>query len=309
VARQWYYPYGAVRGSVGTLPTQRTFTGQYSDATGLMYFNARYYSHYLNRWLQPDSIVPEPSNPQDLNRYTFNRNNPVKYVDPTGHDPCTGVAGTYEPDCGVDGWTGPDDDGISPDDDWLDLAWQWFWEMGPEERYFDGSTWMVQQLMNHAGVNRARNTFLTLRDAGRGPSEGKPYYYDYDFGPEGYVNAWKSLDGVGHFLGSYSVQITDLGTGKMRIRVQNETNWQSGTNLRGPGDLSLVEAVHVKSVPPEYATEKMYSSTMGYYFEVDPFRSILPKWERGETFGGAINIGGNVTQIYEWEEPLTVSHP
>jgi RHS repeat-associated protein len=90
VARQWYYPYGAVRGSVGTLPTQRTFTGQYSHDAGLgslMYFNARYMSPYLNRWLQPDTIVPEPSNPQALNRYAFNYNNPVKYTDPTGHWP------------------------------------------------------------------------------------------------------------------------------------------------------------------------------------------------------------------------------
>jgi hypothetical protein len=55
-----------------------------------MYFNARYYSHYLNRWLQPDSIVPDAGNPQDLNRYSFVRNNPLKYTDPTGHYVCSG---------------------------------------------------------------------------------------------------------------------------------------------------------------------------------------------------------------------------
>jgi RHS repeat-associated protein len=59
VARQWYYPYGAVRGSVGTLPTQRTFTGQYSDPTGLMYFNARYYSQTLGRFVSADTAVPD----------------------------------------------------------------------------------------------------------------------------------------------------------------------------------------------------------------------------------------------------------
>jgi hypothetical protein len=42
-ARQSYYPCGAVRASSGTLPIDRTFTGQISDvdATGLLYFNAR----------------------------------------------------------------------------------------------------------------------------------------------------------------------------------------------------------------------------------------------------------------------------
>ncbi len=71
VARQWYYPYGAVRGSVGTLPTQRTFTGQYSDATGLMYFNARYYSQTLGRIVSADTAVPGAGEPQAFNRYAF----------------------------------------------------------------------------------------------------------------------------------------------------------------------------------------------------------------------------------------------
>ena len=35
--------------------------------------------------MQPDSIVPNPGNPQDLNRYSYVRNNPVRYTDPTGH--------------------------------------------------------------------------------------------------------------------------------------------------------------------------------------------------------------------------------
>ena len=85
VARQWYYPYGSVRGSVGTLPTQRTFTGQYSDPTGLMYFNARYYSQTLGRFVSADTIVPGAGNPQNLNRYAFVLNNPIKYADPSGH--------------------------------------------------------------------------------------------------------------------------------------------------------------------------------------------------------------------------------
>lgn len=40
---------------------------------------------YLNRWAQPDSIIPDPSNPLDFDRYSYVRNNPINYVDPTGH--------------------------------------------------------------------------------------------------------------------------------------------------------------------------------------------------------------------------------
>jgi hypothetical protein len=34
-----------------------------------------------------DSIVPSAGNPQALNRYAYTFNNPLKYTDPTGHDP------------------------------------------------------------------------------------------------------------------------------------------------------------------------------------------------------------------------------
>jgi RHS repeat-associated protein len=91
VARQWYYPYGAVRGSVGTLPTQRTFTGQYSDSyIKLVFMGARAYNPEIGRFVSADSIVPEAGNPQALNRYSYVANSPLKYVDPSGH--CWGIA-------------------------------------------------------------------------------------------------------------------------------------------------------------------------------------------------------------------------
>jgi RHS repeat-associated protein len=48
---------------------------------GLMFFVARWYDPYLNRWIQPDTIVPDPANSGDWDRYAYVRNNP-KLVQP-----------------------------------------------------------------------------------------------------------------------------------------------------------------------------------------------------------------------------------
>ncbi len=81
-----YHPFGETRHSDGTTPTNRRFTGQIQDeGTGLYYYNARYYDPSIGRFIQADTIVPEPGNPQSLNRYSYVLNNPLKYTDPTGH--------------------------------------------------------------------------------------------------------------------------------------------------------------------------------------------------------------------------------
>ncbi|MBI4790951.1 MAG: hypothetical protein HY782_28305, partial [Chloroflexi bacterium] len=85
---QTYYPYGAVRSTTGTLPTDYTFTGQKRDnEAGLHYYGARYYERTLSRFIQPDTVIPDFYNPQSLNRYAYALNNPVSYVDPSGHAP------------------------------------------------------------------------------------------------------------------------------------------------------------------------------------------------------------------------------
>ncbi|MBO9342956.1 MAG: hypothetical protein J7454_13295, partial [Roseiflexus sp.] len=57
IARQWYYPYGAVRASSGALPARRTFTGQRADAARLLHSNARYSDAPLGRFLSPDPLL------------------------------------------------------------------------------------------------------------------------------------------------------------------------------------------------------------------------------------------------------------
>jgi RHS repeat-associated protein len=85
-----YYPYGAQRGTPPTQSiTDRNFTGQKENLEiGMLYYNARFYLPNTNRFLTPDSIVPDPTNPQSYNRYSYVRNNPLMFIDPTGHSEC-----------------------------------------------------------------------------------------------------------------------------------------------------------------------------------------------------------------------------
>ncbi|TAH49791.1 MAG: hypothetical protein EYC68_16320 [Chloroflexota bacterium] len=83
---QTYYPFGSIRTTTGSVPTDFGFTGQRRDASaGLMYYGARYYDSALGRFISTDTIVPSAGNPQALNRYAYVNNNPLKYVDPSGH--------------------------------------------------------------------------------------------------------------------------------------------------------------------------------------------------------------------------------
>jgi RHS repeat-associated protein len=82
---QGYLPWGKVNFTEGTIPTEYTFTGQYSDSCiKLLWYNSRWYDPYLNRWAQPDSIISDPYNSLDYDRYQYVRSNPIKYVDPSG---------------------------------------------------------------------------------------------------------------------------------------------------------------------------------------------------------------------------------
>src|SRR3712207_9010442 len=38
----------------------------------------------LGRFLSPDTIIPDATNPQALNRYAYGYNNPIYYIDPSG---------------------------------------------------------------------------------------------------------------------------------------------------------------------------------------------------------------------------------
>jgi RHS repeat-associated protein len=103
------YDYGAFGATVGAsegVANRFTFGGHRKDTeNGLVFMNARYYDPDLGRFISADPIVPDPSNPQTLNRYSYANNNPISNVDPTGHGAVATIIVTVVV-CVAAAWTG-----------------------------------------------------------------------------------------------------------------------------------------------------------------------------------------------------------
>ena len=73
----------------------RGYTGhEHLPDFGLINMNARLYDPVLGRMLSPDNFVGEGGS-QGFNRYSYAKNNPVKFIDPSGNDPITSLPNYY----------------------------------------------------------------------------------------------------------------------------------------------------------------------------------------------------------------------
>ena len=61
-----------------------TFQTALGQSMGLNHMNGRVQDAILGRFLSPDPHVPDPTNAQSYNRYSYVNNNPLTLVDPTG---------------------------------------------------------------------------------------------------------------------------------------------------------------------------------------------------------------------------------
>ena len=81
-----YYPYGETFTNTGTANVAYKYTGKELDgSTGLYFYEARYYDATLGRFISADTMVQSPTDPQAFNRYSYARNNPIIFNDPSGH--------------------------------------------------------------------------------------------------------------------------------------------------------------------------------------------------------------------------------
>ena len=82
-----YDTYGKLISRTGETDTVFLYDGRdgvVTDANGLLYMRARYYSPELRRFVNADVIAGSISNAVTLNRYAYANGNPVSNIDPFG---------------------------------------------------------------------------------------------------------------------------------------------------------------------------------------------------------------------------------
>ena len=122
-----YSAFGEVRYQSGTMTTDYLYTGQRQEAElGLYYYIARWYDPAIGRFIQADSIVPNPASALGFDRYAYAYNNPLNYTDPSGHFPEL-----------------PPNDGPCLDGNC---------DFNPPDEQVDMTEWLVNELANQAQV-------------------------------------------------------------------------------------------------------------------------------------------------------------
>jgi len=206
-----------------TLPTRYTYTGQYSyiadDATdlggagfGLMFYNARWYDPVLGRFAQADSIVP--GGVQGWDRYAYTKNNPIRYIDPSGHDVCDEEGNCYN----SQGWyRAPHAPRLSGIDTWKMMILSKFGITMSEEADVHNANPKAWNTQNLQIVWKALNQIINeaLNGKLKSLAGGATFKWgDYDSSPCG--------GGGGVYCGyTYGTTVTFYNIGQAAIRLQN----------------------------------------------------------------------------------------
>jgi RHS repeat-associated protein len=82
-----------------------TFQTALGQSMGLNHMNGRVEDAILGRFLSPDPHIPDPTNAQNYNRYSYVNNNPLTFTDPTGFCSTHGILAIM----GSGGCSGGDD--------------------------------------------------------------------------------------------------------------------------------------------------------------------------------------------------------
>jgi RHS repeat-associated protein len=89
-SRAFYRPFGGfvdrAQPPQGDAAGNRLFTGKELESTGFYDFGARLYDPLTGRFVQADDADFDDS-PQALNRFSYVLNNPLRFIDPSGHQP------------------------------------------------------------------------------------------------------------------------------------------------------------------------------------------------------------------------------
>lgn len=86
VNKYQYDEWGNLITNSETVKNSFKYAGEvYDEETNLYYLRARYYDPSMGQFINEDTYEGTITNPLSLNLYTYVTNNPMKYVDPSGH--------------------------------------------------------------------------------------------------------------------------------------------------------------------------------------------------------------------------------
>jgi RHS repeat-associated protein len=87
VSRMEYLPYGETWFQEGDDRFAPKYNSQELDReSGYYFYNARHYDPQMCRFVTADNRIPDDMNTQGWNRFAYVINNPILYLDPTGHE-------------------------------------------------------------------------------------------------------------------------------------------------------------------------------------------------------------------------------
>ncbi|USG64630.1 RHS repeat-associated core domain-containing protein [Brevibacillus ruminantium] len=84
--RYEYDTWGNIVSKTEGMSNPFAYSGEMFDSeTGFYYLRARYYDPAVGRFISEDTYKGQVGNPLSLNRYTYVSNNPLRFIDPSGH--------------------------------------------------------------------------------------------------------------------------------------------------------------------------------------------------------------------------------
>lgn len=177
-----------------------------------MHLGARFYDPKLSLWTAPDTMVPKPSNPQSLDRYSYVYNRPTAYTDPSGH-------------CGETDWTPEENQACQ---EWIDKIQNKYTHVSIVEALWNAKElellWLA--LENHpfrdSIVAGSSGYDLVLRREVRDKSAGP---YSDVFGDTKFT-----LDDTGRLATKITVRVYNLAWIGMPQGEGETTYWWGGWN-------------------------------------------------------------------------------
>jgi RHS repeat-associated protein len=237
VAELRYKAFGEIRFANGPTPTDHRYTSQRQQADlGLYYYGARWYDPYLGRFAQADTMIPSAGSSPAYDRYAYVANNPLRYVDPTGHDAIGNCGGNSA--C-IDWLQGHPQTPVSTD---CQIG-------GDNERYCNlGNGGFVDE--GHYELQLAQKFWKTLQAASDSGS-----WSSFTFSQSGpafpgttYFRATYKINGAA-LKGMTDKQLSEVGLGIWIDFQQQFEQWQS--DFYSPlGD--SVSAFHMEDIPSTY---------------------------------------------------------